>query len=575
MTEQEMITRLVGNYLDVDISGDGYITVAELKTTQDKVSVDVNTALVPPSLVSRIKPSHVNLVVKITGAVLDKYCAYKPSFGMYVSPSSGLKKAEPLVVSWTCANKTVLSVDQGFLSAFRLVPRLLKDEICWDELSKPDYGVVKNKLISEYEFPSQTEACVKIKKDYLDRYLACRKKTAVRLFTVIREMSLDDDMKKLLGEGGSYVKEFDRFEIRISKYVHKEDVVRLEINGYEIIPGKELREDASPAGHYWKGIEGVVTEYRARHEMIGEYVYVSDDVLQKYEVDDDYEVCPDSGAVSYRGQWSVSRCERVGRNGIKVELKKLYEGTPYDVIEHWNRYSIDSSEVGEGENIADKARRLTRGYFEFGRLFCLVANKICQFSFSPSEIITLDQNAIDSTGWTDFPDYKPITHHVNGRRFTKDEFVSRCKKLYILLGENLQERNLRKVINTIGFPPGDTEGYRSLKLLELFLAYVSVSVETGLDPVQSKEIIIGRVKELAGFNMLSKLFALNEIRQMDAHKNSKATTLLKFNSALEEMGIEPNAISNNYAIACDRVYDGLTDQFGDICDLLLKFDKNN
>ena len=158
MNKRDIISKLIGNYLDVDISSDGYITVAELKTTEGNISVDLNTALISPALVSRIKSSHVNPFVETSGAYFDKNYVYKPSFWLYVSPSSGLKKAEPLVVSWKSANKTILSIDQGFLSAFCLVPRLLKDEIYWDELSQPDYEVVKNRLASEYEFPNQTEA---------------------------------------------------------------------------------------------------------------------------------------------------------------------------------------------------------------------------------------------------------------------------------------------------------------------------------------------------------------------------------------------------------------------------------
>lgn len=568
MNKRDIISKLIGNYLDVDISSDGYITVAELKTTEGNISVDLNTALISPALVSRIKSSHVNPFVETSGAYFDKNYVYKPSFWLYVSPSSGLKKAEPLVVSWKSANKTILSIDQGFLSAFCLVPRLLKDEIYWDELSQPDYEVVKNRLASEYEFPNQTEAYVKVKKGYLDQYLACRKKVAVQLFTIIKEIDIDDNIKGLLNEKGYYIEEFNQFEIRISKFSHKEDVARLEINGYKIIQVAELRDDTSPAGHYWKGIEGIVTEDRTRHKMVGEYAYISDDVLQKYEVDDNYEVHPDSGGVRYRGQWAVSHCERIGRNGIKVELKKLYEGTPDDVIGYWNKYSIDISEVGEGENIAAKAKRLTRKYFLFGRLFCQVANKICHSSFSPIEIITLDQDAIDYTGWADFPDYKPISHHVCLRNFSKEDFICRCKKLYILLGENLQERNLRKIINTIGFSLDDSKSCRSLKLLEFFLKYLFVSVETGLDPIQDKETIVGRTKELTEFNMLSKLFALNDIRQLDAHKKGNFT--LKFNLALEEFDIEPPSISNNYARICDQIYDGLNDLFVDINNLLLK-----
>ncbi len=104
-----------------------------------------------------------------------------------------------------------------------------------------------------------------------------------------------------------------------------------------------------------EGIENLVTEWRARHEMPFEYIYVSDEVLSKYESDDDYEVYPKSGSVSYGNQWSVTYCERIGRNAIKIEIKKLYEGNSYEVIDYWNKFSIHPSEVIEGENIAEKA----------------------------------------------------------------------------------------------------------------------------------------------------------------------------------------------------------------------------
>lgn len=69
------------------------ITVTELKTVANnglrEVSIDLNTALIPAVLVSRIKSAHVNPFVKTSGAYFDKDYVYKPLFWLYVSPSSG------------------------------------------------------------------------------------------------------------------------------------------------------------------------------------------------------------------------------------------------------------------------------------------------------------------------------------------------------------------------------------------------------------------------------------------------------------------------------------------------------
>jgi len=563
----KIISGLIGNILNRSQPKDEYINVAELKTVTvngNKETIDTNTAMVAPHLATRIRASHTHPFVKSTGVNNDKDFIYNPSFWLYLSPSSGLKRAEPLVVSWCSGNHTTLQIDQGFLNAFRLSPRMTNDEILWDDLSRPKFDVVKNKLLSEYDFPNHSEAYVKVRKDYLEHYLYLRKKTAVQIFTIKRDIDLNEDILKLLNRKDHYVEEFKQYEIRICKYDHKDAIASLEINGYKLLfenDEVETEEDL-PTGHYWKGIEGPVTGWRARHEMPFEYVYVSDEVLAKYEADENYQVHPNSGSVSYRNQWSVSHCERVGRNAIKIEVKKLYEGNGYEVINYWNKFSIHPSEIISGEHIPAKAERLTRKYFTFGRLLSQMTNKICNFDLSGSDIITLDEEAIEYRGWTDFSTYQPITNRVNGDFFSKEQFLSRCKKLYSLLAENIKEKSVRRIVDQLGFSLLDTEKLRGLKLLELILKYLYTAQESGLSLVNHKEEIRERTKTLKTFSILSLLFALNEIRQLDAHKSGSPKE--KLYGALETLGIHPNSISNNYADACYQVYDRLIDMFSDI-----------
>lgn len=576
MEKNQIIAKLIGNLLDIQIEGE-HITVAELKTIDQNglnETIDINTALLSSKLLNKIKASHVNPYVNLSGAYYREDYEYKPSFSLYLSKSSGLKKAEPLVASWCSGNHTTFMVDQGFLSAFKLSPRLLDDEILWDDLKEPEYNVVKIKPLSEYKFSIHSEAYVKIKKDYLETYLACRKKVALQVFTIKRDISLDEEISILLKNKKHFIEEFKQFEIRISKFDHKEDTARLEINGFKVLleNSDDNEKEETAAGHYWQGIDGLVTEWRARHEMPFEYVYVSDKVLTIYEADEDYEVYPLSGSVSYRNQWAITHCDRVGKNAIKIEIKKLYEGNRYTVIDYWNKFSIHPSEIIKGENIAKKAEHLIRKFFLFGRVLSGLFNHLYELTYSTKDLIGLDEERIEYTGWSEFPEFNAIAQHIDLKSFSKEQFISRCKKLYILLGENLQEKSLRRIVNMLEFPVSVTKEFRSIKLLELIISYLKIADESGLHPVNNKETLVERVLENKNFNALIKLSAINNIRQLDAHKTNDSKTRL--HKALIDLGIHPNAISNNYANSCEQVYDNLNEMFIELNTFLSDINEN-
>lgn len=566
MNNNHIISKLIGNLLDIETEGE-HIIVAELKTIDRKglnETIDINTALISSNLLNRIKSSHVNPYVNLSGAYYRDDYEYKPSFSLYLSKSSGLSKVEPLVVSWCSGNHTTFMIDQGFLSAFKLSPRLLEDEILWDDLKEPQYNVVKIKPLSEYDFPTHSEANVKVKKDYLEIYLAFRKKVAVQVFTIKRDIVIDEEISTLLKNKKYFIEKFKQFEIRLSRFDHKEDIARLEINGFKVLleNSENNQEEETVTGHYWKGIDGLVTEWRARHEMPFEYVYVSDKVLAIYEADEDYEVHPLSGSVSYRNQWAVTHCDRVGKNAIKIEIKKLYEGNRYSVIDYWNKFSIHPSEIVEVDNIARKAEGLIRKFFLFGRIFTGLFNNLFGFNYLSKDLIGLDEGHIEYTGWSEFPEFNTIAQHVDLNSFSKEQFISRCKKLYILLGENLKEKPLRRIVDILGFPISETEKFRSIKLLELIISYLKIAEESGLNPLHNKEVLVERVLESKNFNALLKLSAVNSIRQLDAHKTSDSK--VRLHKALVDLGIQPNSISNNYSDACWKVYDSIDKMFVDL-----------
>jgi len=570
MNNKDLILKIAQSLIEPNDPKETMISVAAMESIEvngEVRTIDINSALIPVKLFAKIKASHVNPVVNTTGVHNDENFEYRPAFWLYLSPSSGLSKVEPLAVAWTQNKRTILIPDQGFLSTFELMPRYTVDLNYWDDLSKPQYEIIVNKPVTLYDFPNQSGAYVKIRRDYLEDYLDLRKKTAVQIFTVNHIVDTNDDIEHLLNGKSGFEGEEGPYAIRLIRQPSQEGKIYLEVIGYRLLlpQDNQLTETASvPAGHYWKGIDGAVTAPRARFQMPFEYAYVSDDVLAKYEGDDDYEIYPKSGSVYYQGQWSVSYCHRVGRNAIQVELKKLYEGTPGEVINYWNKFSIDPAEIKmDEENIAEKAEHLIRKFFLFGRVLTSILNRLCNLNLTPDDIITLNEAHIEETGWTEFSDFQALSSHVSQKSFTRDQFITRCKKLYILLVEKLKEKNLRKAALILGFDEEAIKEFRSMKLLELILKYLQVADDSGLNPLQNKDVIQTRITELTSFKRIQLLTALNQLRQLDAHQNG-SDAKAKLHKALQTFGLDSNALKNNYASATDHVYDTLTDDFSDL-----------
>lgn len=81
MNKSQIISKLVENLLDIQTDGE-HITVAELKTIDKNglnETIDINTALVSPSLIGKIKSSYVNPYVNLSGAYYREDYEYKPS----------------------------------------------------------------------------------------------------------------------------------------------------------------------------------------------------------------------------------------------------------------------------------------------------------------------------------------------------------------------------------------------------------------------------------------------------------------------------------------------------------------
>lgn len=562
------------------ISGDKII-VSELVTYNYKDGItstrDFQTILIDHDLLELINPKEINQATQTTtNPSYSGQHEYLPQLSVFVSHVKGLEETEPLVVSWESADHFSFQPDIRFLLTYGLTPRYTEDYAFWDDLRRPKYEVVKAKPVSIYSFPSYSESFVVIDKDYLQDYSALRKKVLVQVYQESRIVPPDAELKKKLGKKGVYEKITKSAYYRIQRLDIKEDCnIYAEVTGFRklelpFLPSISVRYEKLKE-HKWPGKGTPINRRNARHQ---EYGYVSDEVLDKYENDNDYEVYPETGSVQYRNQWSISRSYRFGRNHIRFELFKFYEALPPEVIDYWNRFAVDPIQIDNaGINIAQRAKRLVYSYLKFGELLSSVLTDInSNYKLSCTDVIGLDRSALQYNGWYTLKDIKPITDHLN-HVLTEKDFLIRQKLLYKFLIEGLDEKNIRKTLIHLGvnldrFKSSTNEYFGSIKLLNLLLNYLSITYLSGLRLFEDSKEIVTRLENEKSESVLTKsLNALNSFRVLDSHKSDSSYEKILIR-ALKVFNIDKNGISKNYLDACENIYDKLSSEFDDVCSWL-------
>ncbi len=546
------------------IKGD-YIYVSELVTHELKNGIqssrDYQSLLIDPALIQFIKPEEINHTTDSSvHPIYDKEYEYVGKSTVFVSNHADLEKVDPFVFSWESANNITFQPDPMFLLTYGLTPRLTESVIHWDDLGKPLMDIITSIPKSVYEFPVYSKSYVQIRKDYLQDYLMLRKKSLIQVYCETRILPLNQELKELLGGNRFFEKTTKYNHFRIQKI--SEDKIHTEVTGYRQIDlGNTVpfsKWDKKEKLHIWPGYDEPISRKNAKH---WDYVYVSDEVLDIYEQDDKYDVYPESGGVGYKNQWSVSQASRVGRNHIRLELFKLYEGTPSEVIAYWNKFSVEESKVDfDAENIAEKSKRLVYTYLGFAEWLSAIIYNYFDTFFTTEQIIKLDRKRLNYYGWFNDESIKPITYHL-AHKLSRQAFLYRSKKLQLFLVENLVEKNIRKIavdilrIDLSKFKQNENEVFRSIKLLNLILNYIRIANETGLNfKNDSVEINLRLEKEIVEMELTKILNAINILRQLDSHQ-AGTTSDSKMDKVLKTFGIETNEVNDNFLDACEIIYD--------------------
>ena len=564
-----------------------HVVVAEISKPWGPQSFyEFNTALVPLDLLFEVVDSLGGVPCKVESSGPHP-CSHRGSFNY--EPRFKFKakghEFEPLVVSWKSGDYQVWLPDQGFLMTYGLVPRISEKDnlIYWDDPQEPKHNIVICKPLSEYFYELQSEARVLIDRQYLQDYATVRNCSLVRMYYAKNGGDLGSEFHEIMGNEHSKDIKLKGRLINLGKTFPTDSddsklIAQVWGSRLLIVPkDSPVIEGQWEYGELrWPGIKEPITEERARRAMPSEFIYVRDTVLNKYEAHPDlYEIHPESGSVNYKGQWGVPRCGRVGRDIIEIELKKIYEGVPPDVTRHFHQYAVEPpskpwhKQTNE-PNIGTRSRRIVYNLVEVGEVLADISNNIMKDKrYTSRDFVKLERSELDYSRWWINPDVRPITRCIP-LDMGKSDFEDRCIGLNALIVEGLDEKNLRAILLKMDVDNKNIKEFRSLKLLDLFVQYGLIAIDTGLDFfLNLAEIEKRRLERISGLKPdehpktpLKILFALKDLRDAAAHRKNNIDTLL------EKAGINRASIQAGWGHELDGLYDRLADSLQEVSGIL-------
>jgi hypothetical protein len=455
---------------------------------------------------------------------------------------------------------------------YGLVPRPAADgAVHWDDPEGAVHDVVKVTAPSVYSFRKWKPASVSISRKYVQDYLTLRKNALVQSFQEQRFSSTDSRIEKRLGSEQFVDLDTPNRRLRLLRMSDRERIIFTEVFGARVLarPGPlPISNDPLEAeGLIWPGFDGPVMRARAMGMRPNDYVYVDDRVLADYEGRHDFSVAPESGAVSFGTGWTVGSCRRVGRNLIRLELKKLYEGVPATVTRSWRKFAVEPPpprsypEILDEPNIGKRAKALTYAIVSLGENLAALAQALGLRGLAPDSFVGLRRNNLDYKGWWRFSDAEAIGRHVP-LNMPVEAFLDRCESINKLVVEGLVQRSLRNTLHTMGVPPKEIEKFGTLKLLDYVVRMCQAARASGLSFATSGAEIWQRLSENGTDPpQIPRMFALYDMRILKAHRSDNQKKLA---ACLRRFGIDTSEAAAGYGMILDRIYDALITELASV-----------
>lgn len=467
------------SFLDAD--DEGYLTVF-YKWADSYQYRHVVTALVPNDKIEEALhfKGFVSAAVASSGDIFWRKEPFTPWFNIELNGGD----YEPFVLEWQCGANYLSAavIDPKFCMTYQLCPRLEGEKTLWDDRSKPEYKIAQQTNSNKYDGGGYEQISeVKIRKDYVERYLSVRKASLVLIFEGRLKIPLAEQNKVSLSND-FFEENFERGQGRLIYIKGKKSESVNVVLSYAAL---QLTSKISTEEEYeqdieltWPGDAKAMTSLRASSfQNDYKYAVFRDEVLADYQKDPDITVNPLS-LVRYGDQWSLG-FSRHGRNFIRVSMKELYSGVSAITRNRWYRYAVSPDvvkQVKDKSNIASRAKDLYEAY----KLFCESLVDVASNTgllISLEEISGIDFREVEYHGWWTHPYLKALGVYAP-EVMSEEEFLRRCTDIEKFL-EHLKPAALKRILNALGFDNEQLNSLQRNKLVQALLNIANKSVESG------------------------------------------------------------------------------------------------
>jgi hypothetical protein len=472
-----------------------------------------------------------------------------------------------VVAAWGDGSFYTFNLAEKVWMTLGLTPRCVGNDqqrLVYDDLGLPEFGVAEGEVSSDYHWNLKRAVSWRMSNEYLRRYLWLRGARGVRVFYYSAQLGDVPELRAIMGGESHVARRPDEgtawYELDIRE--HKGGLLLQLWASVEALK-PELCPEQTADGILWPGDPQPMTHVRANALVAHNPVYLDDRFLQKYEQSTFYDSTPTHAwgqwycSPSYRGQWSFTECQRVGRNLIRVPMRELYKPKPDREIVHARSFVVDPADLAHAdlneEHVVAKVQRLLEILLRLGDGLSALGATV-GLNKSAAELTGFDRAEVTANGWSAYPALSRLAQ-VAPLDMTQQMFLARCKSLHEVW-QCVPNGYLKSLLAHAGCPRAAVNDLGSLKLLQALLNIIE-----RLNAHEEATDALASTREPEGWSerneTIAPLFLNNDLRIADAHE-----TVEQCLTTLQRLGFDTANVNAGYGRALDFVMDGVIDALG-------------
>lgn len=515
------------------------------------------------AVVPGVDDDPVEVLSEAGGGVVEYSVPVGDTRGCSAEFSPSISGYDYVVAAWGDGSFYTFNLAEKVWMSLGLTPRCVGNDqqrLVYDDLGLPEFGVAEGEVSSDYHWSLKRTVSWRMSNEYLRRYLWLRGARGVRVFYYSAQLPDAPEVRAIMAGESHVVRKPAEgvawYELDIRE--HKGGLLlQLWASVEAVMP--ELCPEQTAEGILWPGDAQPMTHARADALVRHDLVYLDDRFLQKYEQSAFYDSTPVHVwgqwhcSPSYRGQWSFTECQRVGRNLIKVPMRDLYKAKPDREIVHARSFALEPADLAHldlnEEHVVIKVQRLLDVLLRLGDALSALG-AIVGLSKSAVELTGFDRAEVSANGWLAYPVLSRLAQ-VAPLDMTQQMFLARCKSLHEVW-QRVPNGFIKSLLERAGCPRAAVKDLGSLKLLQALL-----NVIQSLNAHEEASDAFSSSSEPEGWNdsseAMAPLFLNNDLRIADAHE-----TMEQCLTTLQRLGFDTANVNAGYGRALDFVMDGVT-----------------